>query len=173
MLGLCLASCIDLGRRRPGFREIQPEAYVPVYSQDPEANTIKALPPQPIVESGKIYVWGNYLFQVERLAGVHIIDYSDKSNPKKLGFIKSRGCTELAVKGNYLIINNMTDLVSIDLANPVQGKEASRIKDAFPHFMVNSVPPYPGYYYVCPEPGKGIITSWKLEKNVKGANCFH
>ncbi|HYE74157.1 MAG TPA: hypothetical protein VEF04_12540, partial [Blastocatellia bacterium] len=76
------------------------EAYVPIYESNPSPNIIRATQPKPIVQSGKIYVLGNLLYQVENLAGVHVIDYTDRQNPVKLGFIYVAGCTDLAVKGN-------------------------------------------------------------------------
>jgi hypothetical protein len=176
-LGISLASCWGFTKERGEWNDKPREAYVPVYVQDPEASAIKSLPAQPIVESGKIYVRGNLLFQVEQLKGVHVIDYSDKANPVKLGFIKSRGCSELAVKGNYLIINNQADLVTIDISQTGQVREVARIRNAFPHFHIeqyhNSRPPEKGVYYVCPEYMSGEVSHWKLEKEVRGAYCYN
>lgn len=156
-------------------QEIQPEAYVPVYSEEP-VTTISSTTPQPIVRSGKIYVWNNLLFQVELYRGIHVINYSDRSNPVKLGFIKVRGCSELAVKGTQLITNNLKDLVTIDISNPASVKEVGRIKNSFPMFYVQQLdfPPLPGNgWYVCPDYSQGDVKEWKLEKNVKYAYCHN
>src|SRR2546421_11892454 len=153
------------------------EAYVPVYKTSENSRAIRALPPQPTVFPGKIYVFGNLLFQIEKLPGIHVINYADRSHPIKIGFIKSRGCSELAVKNGYLITNNLDDLVTIDISNPADVKESARIPHAFADFYVAqyayTLPPERGKYYVCPDFSKGEIVEWKLEKDVQGANCYN
>lgn len=179
-LGTTLSSCwgtlVDPPDPNPGppFLEIQPEAYVPVYGYDSAKYAIKAMPAQPTVAAGKIYVWGNLLFQVELLKGIHVINYSDRQNPVKLGFIGVKGCNELAVKGNHLITNNMADMVIIDVSNANDIKEVSRIKMAFPQYHVPQfvMPPEEKKYFVCPDMSRGDIVGWKLEKDVKNAYCY-
>lgn len=177
-LGLTLSSCWGgwSSKNLPEPEEtIRAEAYVPVYS--PESITaITSMTPQPIVHSGKIYVWNNLLFQVELYKGIHVINYADRSNPIKLGFIKVRGCSELAVKGTQLITNNLKDLVTIDISDPKAVKEVARMKDAFPQFYAQQLdyqmPPQPGWF-ICPDYSKGDVTGWKVEKNVKNAYCHN
>ena len=174
-----LISCFDFRQKEliNGESIIRPEAYVPVYSTDSNnTRVVSAVAARPIKEAGKIYVQGNLLFQVEKLAGVHIIDYSNPAKPVKLGFIKSRGCSEVAYKNGYLIINNLDDLVFVDIRNVNNIKESTRIPNAFPQFFVdqflNNRPPEAGKFYVCSDYNKGDIIDWKLEKNVKGADCY-
>jgi len=157
---------------------IRDEAYVPVYGIDTSFRSIRSMAPQPIVESGKIYVLGNNLFQVEKMKGVHIINYSDKSKPVKIGFIKSGGASEIAVKNGYLVVNNGPDLVTIDITDYNKVKEVARVKNAFKTFYSESseflVPPVKGKYYVCPlVPSGQDLVGWKLEQNVSGAGCYN
>ncbi len=152
------------------------EAYLPVYGYDSVKYMVNPMPAQPIKAAGKIYVWGKLLFQVEQYVGIHVIDYTDKQNPVKLGFIGLKGCTEVAVKGNYLRANNMKDLVTIDISQPAQVKEVSRIKGAFTQMFTNyeyEQPDVRGVYYECPNPSKGDVIGWKIEKNVKGYWCHN
>lgn len=156
---------------------VRDEAYVPVYGVDTVVRYIKGIAPRATVNAGKIYVFGNYLFQVEKFKGVHVIDYSDKQKPVKLGFITSGGCTEVAVKNGYLITNNINDLVTIDISQIGAVKEVARIQNAFPHASYEMtrermMPPETGKFYQCPDLSKGDVMGWKLEKNVKGANCI-
>jgi hypothetical protein len=160
------------------LNKVRDEAYVPVYGVDTMVRYIAAKAPRATVNAGKIYVYGNYLFQVEKFKGVHVIDYSDKQKPVKLGFITSGGCTEVAVKNGYLITNNLNDLVTIDIYQIDAVKEVARIKNAFPHAQVELMnermsPPVRGVYYQCADQTKGDVIDWKLEKNVKGANCIN
>lgn len=170
-----MVSCYDKrSGQLPDINMVRAEAYVPVYGTDSFTRTIKGGLPRQTQNAGKIYVLGNYLFQVEKMKGVHVIDYTDRKNPKKLGFIYSSGCSEVAVKNGFLIANNMDDLVTIDIRDLGDIKEAARIPKAFPHFFMEiSAPPVSGVYYVCPEFSKGDVIGWKLEKNVKGANCMN
>ncbi len=174
-LGITFSSCFDLRKRNiEPSEQIHAEAYVPVYGIDPAKHSIKPLPAKPTVNPGKIYVWGNWLFQVEQFAGIHVIDYSDKKNPVKLGFIEVKGCTEIAVKGTTLIANNMRDLVSIDVSQPSAVKEVGRIKMAFPHlsYFEDYRPAEKQKWFVCPDYTQGDVIGWKLEKNIK-AYCYN
>ncbi len=175
---LFFTSCWDFNRRPIEPAPIRDEAYIPVYGYDSSLRTIKNELSQPTLKAGKIYVFGRYLFQVEENAGIHVIDYRDKSKPTKVTFIKSVGCSELAVKNGLLITNNMNDLVSIDISNFQSVKEVSRIKKAFKNYYFNwyegfKKPPEKGKYFVCPHFDKGDIVDWKLEKKVSDANCFN
>ena len=174
--GTTLSSCWGGVCRDCGGTPIRKEAYVPIYGQDSVKYVIKSMPVKPIVNAGKIYVWGNLLFQVDQFAGIHVINYSDKQNPVRLGFIASKGCTEIAVKGNYLIANNMDDLVTIDISQPSDVKEVSRLKGAFPTYLYNQVyaqPDVKGVYYKCPDTQAGDVIGWKLEKDVKDVWCHN
>ncbi len=159
------------------YSQVRDEAYVPVYSSDSgSTRIIQAAPAQAIHQAGKIYVQGDLLFQVEKMVGVHIISYADKAHPVKLGFIKSWGCSEVAFKNGYLVVNNISDLVFIDVRDLSHIREAARVRDAFPQFYsdqyFNSRPPVSGKYYVCPDFSKGAVLDWKLEQHVTDANCF-
>lgn len=164
----------------PSPQEIQPEAYVPVYGSDTLLRGIYAMEAQPTIAAGKIYVYGNLLFQVENEKGIHVIDYSDRKKPVKLGFIRCKGSSELAVKGGYLITNNLDDLVTIDISRVDSVKEVARMKHAFTHYnvlrymdMKMYYPPERGKYYVCPNVQDGDVIGWKLEKNVRNAYCYY
>lgn len=157
------------------YSEIKAEAYVPVYGKDTLLRGIYAMQAQPILKAGKIYVYGHLLFQVESEKGIHVIDYSDPKNPVKMGFIRCKGSSELAIKNGYLITNNLNDLVTIDIHQPDNVKEVARIANAFPHYYayqyLNNRPADREKYYVCPDISKGDVIDWKLEKNVRDAYC--
>ena len=170
--GILLFSC---NFRRKDYPQIIPEAYVPVYDNT-AFHVVQSQPVQKTVSPGKMYVYDHLLFQVESLKGVHVISYVFPSHPVKLGFIKSRGCSEVAYKNGYLVINNMDDLVFLDVHDPAAAKEVSRVAHAFPNFNAgrfeNDRPPVPGKYFVCPDYTKGDIVRWELQKDVK-SDCFN
>jgi hypothetical protein len=156
---------------------IRDEAYVPVYGIDTALRVVRSLAPQPVVAPGKIYVLGNNLFQVENMKGIHIINYSDRSKPEKISFIRIGGASELAVKNGFLVVNNGPDLVTVDVSDFHNAKEVGRVKNAFKTFYQTAwelrQPPEKGKYYVCEATPYGQdLIGWKLEKNVANANCY-
>lgn len=182
LLAIQLSSCWSLVKKPvddPSYNvDVErEEAYVPIYDST-ECRLVASHPPKAIDKAGKIYVLGNYLFQVEKLAGVHVIDYTDRTKPVKLGFIQSYGCSEVAAKGAYLIINNLDDLVTVDISNVNNVREVARISKAFLQYRVDGYtqflpPPERGKYFICPDFTKGTVIGWKLEKKVKNAFCFN
>ncbi len=138
------------------------DTWIPVYVPVQEARKISFLPPQPIVSSGKIYTLGNYLLQIEKDSGIHVIDYSDRTLPQKIGFIKSLFCSEMAIKGQNLYINNLDDLVVLNISNITSPFEVTRI----PHTFEWPSGEYPNGmgFFECPDPSKGVVVGWKREK---------
>lgn len=136
--------------------------WVPIYGSPGYVRQVVMEAPRPIEHSGKIYVFGNYLLQVEKDSGIHIINYSDRSAPQKMGFLRSTHCSEMAIKGQYLYVNNLDDLVVLNISNPANPIEVSRVKGAFP-FPTGEFPPGQGVFFECPDPSKGEVIGWKQE----------
>lgn len=145
------------------------DAYVPVYMALSDVEQISAGPEQPTRNAGKIYAFGNYIFQNDINAGIHIIDNSNKSNPVKIAFLKLPLSSEIAVKGNFLYANNYVDLVVFDITNPANPTFVKRVKNVFPPENQN-YPAGTNNYFQCPDKSKGIVVSWEL-KNIDAPNC--
>ncbi len=93
----------------------------PVYrTKDEVRANIKNNPVREIERPGKIYIRGNYIFLNEIDRGIHIIDNSNRSAPRRVAFIDIPGNLDMAVKGNILYADFYTDLVAIDITNPEQ-----------------------------------------------------
>ncbi|HEX6914047.1 MAG TPA: hypothetical protein VF145_02320 [Chitinophagaceae bacterium] len=161
---LILLGCISLLYSSPS-RMPRPTAamtcWVPVYAA-PGARVISFQPPRAINSSGKIYTIGNYLFQVERDSGIHVIDYTNKTAPQKIGFIRSLYCTEMSIRNQHLFINNLDDLVVLNIANIYNPVEVGRVPHAFP-MQAGPYPPGNGIFFECPDPSKGEVIGWKVE----------
>lgn len=93
---------------------------------------IKGEDPRPIVDAGKIFIYGNYIFLNELNKGVHIIDNTIPTNPVNRAFISIPGNVDIAVKGSTLYADMFTDLLAIDISNPLQVKLSSIRSDIFP-----------------------------------------
>lgn len=106
---------------------------VPVYKSKNEVYAnIKSNPSQEIKSPGKIFIYGNYIFLNEIDKGVHVIDNSDPAKPVAKTFIDIPGNVDVAVKGNTLYADLYTDLVAVDISNPLQAKFLKYIPNVFP-----------------------------------------
>ncbi len=165
LAALLLGACI--GRVDPPTGE-NIEAYVPVYASATDLENIEVTAVRSTTKAGKIYAYGNYIFQNELYEGIHIIDRS-QAQPKKVAFLKVPFSTEVAVKGNYLYTNSVSDIVVFDIVNPLQPMVVKRLKNAFP--AVNQeYPPFSNVFFECVDPSKGIVVDWVL-KTIPKANC--
>lgn len=108
--------------------------YRPVYQTKDEVKAgIKNAPSEAITNPGKIVLMGNYLFLNEVDKGIHVIDLSDMSQPKKIAFIHIPGCVDLAINGNYLYADCYTDLVTLDITDPKNVSVKQFLNGVFPH----------------------------------------
>jgi len=79
-------------------------------------NSVEIVEPVPIIESGKVYAYQNYIFVNDKYKGVHVIDNSDPASPQKVSFIKIAGNVDISVKGNFLYADSLTDLIVLDIS---------------------------------------------------------
>jgi hypothetical protein len=145
------------------------EALVPVYANPATASQVAVLPARPISKAGKIYVFGTWLFENDLYQGIHIIDVSNRANPRKVAFLSVPFSTEIAVKGNYLYTNNVDDLLTFDISNPAAPVLVKRLENVFP-VPDQKYPREQGVFFECPDPAKGIIVRWE-QKQIERPNC--
>ncbi|MBK6979612.1 MAG: hypothetical protein IPH28_23050 [Cytophagaceae bacterium] len=112
--------------------------------------------PRELENPGKIYAYGNYLLIGETKKGIHIIDNSVPSSPKKLSFLKIPGVIDMAIKDNVLYVDSYTDLVAFDISNPLSAKEIGRKTNVFNYDLVDGV----SWYY---DPYSKIITDYEIK----------
>lgn len=171
--GLFTLDLNDRNADRVGYREVgEVQAWVPVYEdRDALSSGVTVLDKRATEEGGKIFVLGNKLFQVETGIGLHIIDYSDRTKPVKVGFLNVPGCQEVALKGDAVYTNSFEDMLVLDLSAFPDVKVKSRLPDIFPE-MKYPRPPVRGSYYVCPDVSKGRVVRWKQE-TVLNPQCMN
>ena len=73
-----------------------------------------------ITATGKISVYGKYIFLSEPGKGIHVIDNSNPASPKNVSFINIPGNEDLAIKGNSLYADAYGDLVTFDISDPAK-----------------------------------------------------
>jgi hypothetical protein len=156
-LALLLAGCVTSSSEDP---EANNESGLkPVYIALDSVRKIRFLPARPTTKAGKIYAYGNLLFQNEVSKGIHVVDNSNPDAPKKVGFYQVPLSTEISIRQGFLYTNNGADLVVIDIRNPQQPVIGKRLEGHFPNFQ--QIPPASaGIYFECPDPRRGYISEW-------------
>ena len=107
-------------------------ANVPVYlSREEFKSTTKMEAARPLVNPGKICLYGNYLFINEVNEGIHVIDNSDPSSPRVLTFIEIMGNVDLAARDGILYADNLVDMLLFDISNPNSPSLKTRMEGVF------------------------------------------
>jgi hypothetical protein len=79
---------------------------------------IKSAPARGLETTGKLVLYGNYIFINEVNKGVHIINNQNPAAPQNIGFINIPGNIDIALKNNILYADVFSDMVMIDVSNP-------------------------------------------------------
>jgi len=117
--------------------------YMTVNVATPKFMTLEALrssvevsEPTPIIESGKIYVYNDIVLVNDVDRGIHVIDNSNPENPKKVAFIIIKASKDMEIKGDYLYVDSLMDLVVFDISDINNITEVTRLKDVFPQYVI-------------------------------------
>ncbi len=126
--------------------------YSPVYMSEAELRSSVAMhAATDFVAPGKIYYMAPYIFVNELNKGIHIINNADPSNPQNISFINIPGNIDISVKGNILYADSYIDLVALDISDPLNVVEVSRVENVFPQRE------YEGWIA---EPGMGVVVDF-------------
>lgn len=138
--------------------------YQPVYKTAAEVRAnIKSNAPKPVMNAGKIYLKGQYIFLNEIDKGIHVIDNSNPAAPENIAFIDLPGNVDIAVKGDILYADFYSDLVVMDISDPLHIVVKKIVDNIFPERL------YLGY---TPEAGK-IICDWVKKTETTKIDCEH
>lgn len=143
------------------------EGYQPVYASS-EENTITFETPRPLSSPAKIYTIGSYLLIGEKFKGIHVYNNSDPMNPVPLGFLNVAGNSDMAVRGDVLYVDHLTDLVALDVSDWNNISVISRLPQA--HWQ-QDFPPAGGRYFECADASKGKVAGWKMT-TLNNPKCF-
>lgn len=91
------------------------------------------MPPQALVNPGKIYTKDQYLFINELKEGIHIIDNRNPSAPTPVAFVRIPGNGDMAIRNNILYADSYMDLVTFDISNPSSIQAINRVQNVFPN----------------------------------------
>ena len=126
--------------------------YQPVYKTTAQVKAgIKSSEPRDIQQPGKLFIRGNYIFLNEIDKGIHVINNQNPAHPQNVAFIDIPGNVDLAVKGDALYADLYTDLVALDISNPMHVVVKQYVEGVFPYRM------YTGNFY---NDTSRIIVDW-------------
>ena len=154
-VALIFSSCSD--------RKLQTYmANVPVYMSYEDLRASYQLTSEKELERpGKIYFKDQFMYINEYREGIHVVDMSDPSDPKKKVFISIPGNVDMAIRNNVLYADSYIDLLLIDISDPVQPAEIRRVKDLFEYV----IPPCDNDYPLDEiDQEKGVITGFDVRK---------
>jgi hypothetical protein len=153
--------------------------YKPVFSKDTTLLRIVADTARPVKNAGKIYALGTFLFQNELGEGIHVLDNSDPTNLRNVGFLRIKGNSEVSIKGSFLYANSFADLVIVNISDWRQPREVRRLKNVFQQGLSANTgfnfmpPPERNVYYECQSWSPGSIqTGWEKDSIVNN-NCYY
>ena len=138
------------------LQEVTYIKYTPVYeSYENIRAEIRSEAPRELENPGKIYFYQDHIFINEIHKGIHIIDNSDPENPTPTSFIPILGNIDIVIKNNQLIVDNYTDLLTIDITDLNQVRLTNRQENVFPGI----------------EDENGIIVSYDQELVTEDLDC--
>lgn len=95
--------------------------------------------PTSLESTGKLSLFGNYIFLNEVGKGIHVIDNSNPASPQNISFITIPNNVDIAIKGNYLYADSYSDLIVFDISNPTNAQPVK--------FMNNVMKEKNAYWY--------------------------
>lgn len=123
--------------------------------------SIKIVASKPVVSPKKIYMYGKYLFINENQKGVHIFDNSNPSSPINLGFLLIAGNEDIAIKNDVIYADNGTDLVAIEMKDPLNPVVTTRIRNKLTEKLPPDAGQIPNEYTINNRPDETIIMGWE------------
>ena len=133
----------------------------PIYAEIETWDKITTLPAQNIQNLGKIYYKDQFIYVNERNRGIHIINNMNPKNPFPVHFVQVLGSEDIAIKGNFLYVDNVTDLVVLDISNMEDIKEVNRVKNLYPDSRKNPFPEGYTGFFECVDEAQGIVIGWE------------
>ncbi|TVZ15533.1 LVIVD repeat-containing protein [Maribacter sp. MAR_2009_72] len=131
-----------------------------------KAEAIDIMEPIPVVSSGKVYAYKNYIFVNDVGLGFHVIDNSSPQNPERIAFIKLKGNNDISIKDDKLYADSYGDLVVFNISDINAISLISRMENAIYNngvWMTNVTFPQADIYeYGDIDYDKDIVVGWEV-----------
>ena len=139
----------------------------PVYIPVSELADIKNLTPQPIQQSGTIFLLDTLFFMLEQKKGIHVFNVKDSLNVVGLTFFEIPAVTDFTIAGNRLYADSWKDLVTIDISDLHHIREIDRQVNVFSPLLY---PPLYDGIFECVDESKGAVVGWE-DATLDNAYC--
>jgi hypothetical protein len=163
-------SCIE-NFNNVSFPEGDVLGYKPIYLQENDLS-IGFEVARPVLNTGRIYLYGDLLLLNEPYKGIHLIDNSNPRSPENIGFLRISGVTDMAIRDRILYVNQYEDLLAVDFNDINNIQLITREEKVLAIDGGNQVPPVAGYYFECVDPNMGVVVGWELT-TITDAKCFY
>ena len=131
-------------------------------------NSVKVTKEQRQIKNyGKICFYNGFLYISESEVGIHVINNTNPSQPRIVGFIELVGNADLAIRDNVLYADAFIDLVWFDISDPANPKLKGRLEDVFPEALPVIDNQYRCDYSMIHDEGgekKGIVVGWRVKQ---------
>ncbi len=101
----------------------------------PDSTYFKLKPAAQMSQTGKIYLYKNYLLIGEPNVGIHVIDNANPRKPKPIAVLDIRDNMDFAVKDNMLYATSGRDLLAINIQNVENARLIQRLPNVFNTFV--------------------------------------
>jgi hypothetical protein len=124
---IALSSCDKIDGKGQYFTQVP--IFETMESIRAKANLVSS--PTVMAQTGKIYIYQDYLLINEPNKGIHIFDNTNPSKPQAISFLNIPGNIDIAVQNGKLYADSYSDLLTFDLVDPRSPKLLSRNQDVF------------------------------------------
>jgi len=127
----------------------------------------------PIVNPGKLCLYGSWVLLVERYGGIHFIDNSNPAAPQRRAFLRVPGCQDVAVRNDVLYVDNAVDMVGFKVDfSTLTGLELTRQKALLPE-LVSPNGYIPSQYRRRNRPEGSEIVGWLPTSETSNSNSYY
>lgn len=160
LLQSCVREEIERFSPGPGKRPV----YLPVEALD----DIRNLPPQPIEQSGTIFLRDTLFFMLEQKKGIHVFNVRDSANVYALTFFQIPAVTDFTVAGNRLYADSWRDLLTLDIGDLYHIQLLDRQTGVFEPLLF---PPLYDGIFECVDESRGAVVGWE-DVYLDAPNCM-
>lgn len=132
----------------------------PVYMTPQEIRDAASIvAPEGLGQTGRIYLYENYIFVNEMGKGIHVVNNINPEEPVVESFINLPGNYNMSIKGDIMYADSYMDMVAIDISNLSSIEIVDRIENIFTNFNQNATEFY--------DPERGVIVDWTEVKTIE------
>jgi hypothetical protein len=139
----------------------------PVYVPVAELAAIENLAPQPIANTGTIFLRDTLFFMLEQKKGIHVFSVKDSLNTVNLTFFQIPAVTDFTLVGDRLYADSWRDLVTIDISDLLAIRLVDRKTNVFSPVLY---PPLYNGIFECVDESRGAVVDW-IDADLENVRC--